>query len=155
MNRAITRYTPSSDIFRDRFDRIFQQMLSQSFGPNLSATAPGEEEVSNRLWMPAVDISETADALTVKAELPGIRKEDVRITVEDHVLTLSGERKFEKDASGEDYHRIERAYGAFARSFTLPANVKTDKVEAAFQDGVLTVKLPKMEEAKPRTIEIR
>jgi HSP20 family protein len=89
------------------------------------------------------------------AELPGMTREDVQITLENNVLSIAGERKFEKDVKGESYHRLERTFGTFARSFTLPANVKTDKVEATFKDGVLTVTLPKVEEAKPRRVEIK
>jgi HSP20 family protein len=147
------RWTPAGDVLRDRFDRLF----SNAFGDFLSPLGPAgaSEEVSTRRWMPAVDIRETGDALTLFAELPGLSREDVHITLENNVLTISGERKFEKDAKGDDYHRIERAYGAFARSFTLPQNVKADKVEASFMDGVLAVTLPKAEEAKPRKVEIK
>ena len=94
-------------------------------------------------------------ALTLSAELPGISREDVQISIENSVLTISGERKFEKDTKEENYHRIERSYGAFSRSFTLPSNVKTDQVAASFKDGVLTIALPKADEAKPRKIEIK
>ena len=101
-----------------------------------------------------MDVAETADALTLYAELPGLSREDVDITLENNVLTVRGERKFEKDVKEESFHRIERAYGAFSRSFTLPTNVKNDGVEATFKDGVLTVRIPKAEEAKSRKIAI-
>jgi HSP20 family protein len=146
---ALIPWTSSPDLFRDRFDRLFSRMLQ-----DLGSTATGEQ-VSTRQWVPAVDIQETADAVVLHAELPGLKREDVNITLENHMLTVSGERKFEKNTRADDFHRIERSYGSFARTFTLPTNVKTDKVEASFQDGVLTVKLPKVEEAKPRKIEIR
>lgn len=148
---ALTPWTATPDVFRDTFDRLFHRMLTQDFG----ALAPAGEEVSNRRWLPAVDIQETDDALVLRAELPGLKREDLHITLENSILTISGERKFEKNAKGESYHRIERSYGAFSRAFTLPAHVKSDKVEATFNDGVLTVKLPKLEEAKARRIEIR
>ena len=148
---ALTHWNPTPDLFRDSFDRLFHRMLGQDF---TSIVGEGES-VSNRRWMPAIDIQETDEALVLHAELPGLKREDVHITLENHTLTLSGERRFEKNAKGESYHRIERAYGGFLRSFTLPAHVKADKVEASFTDGVLTVKLPKQEEAKPRRIEIR
>ena len=102
-----------------------------------------------------VDIRETEDALVLTVELPGLTREDVQITLENNMLTLAGERNFEKESKGETFHRIERSYGAFSRAFTLPANVKTDKVEAVFNDGLLQVTLPKVEESKPRKIEIK
>lgn len=146
---TMTRFTPASDLFRDRFARMFEQTLPELFGP----LATGED-VGSR-WLPAVDIRETPEALEVIAELPGLTKDDVHITLENGVLTLSGERKFEKDVKQENYHRIERAYGRFIRSFTLPSNVAPDRVGAAFENGVLRVSLPKQDEAKPRKIEIR
>ncbi len=106
-------------------------------------------------WLPAVDIRETDDALLVEAELPGIDKKDVNVEVKDGVLTISGERKFEKDVKEENVHRIERSYGRFVRSFSLPTNVDTDKVEATMKDGVLSVRLPKKESAKPKAITVK
>ncbi len=149
MTTTLTRWMPA-DLFRERFDRMLNQSFNEFLAP-LGAT----EDVTNRRWMPAVDIRESDEALTINAELPGLDKNDVHITLENNVLTLAGERKFESEEKDESYHRIERAYGSFSRSFTLPANVKTDKVEAVFKDGVLSVVLPKVEEAKPRKIEIR
>jgi HSP20 family protein len=143
------RWMPTGDPLRDRLDRLF----GQTFGDFLSPQAT--EEVSNRRWMPAVDIRESEDALSLLCELPGLKREDVTITLENNVLTISGERKFERDEKQDDFHRIERAYGSFTRSFTLPSNVKYDKVEATFQDGVLHITLPKLEESKPRKIEIK
>ena len=113
------------------------------------------EEVSNQRFLPAVDIREANDALTLSVELPGLSRENVHIALENSVLTISGERTLEKDVKEESYHRIERAYGSFSRSFTLPSNVATDKVDAVFRDGVLTITLPKSDEAKPRKIEIK
>jgi len=149
MTTTLARWMPA-DLFRERFDRMLNQSFNEFLAP-LGAT----EDVTNRRWMPAVDIRESDEALTLIAELPGLTKNDVHITMENNVLTLSGERKFETEEKEESYHRIERAYGSFSRSFTLPANVKTDKVEALFKDGLLSVTLPKVEEAKPRKIEIR
>jgi HSP20 family protein len=147
MQTAISRWTPA-DFFRPRFDRLFDQAF-----PNVFDT--GREEVSNRGWLPPVDVRETDEALTLFVELPGIKREDVDITVEDRTLTVRGERKFEQDVERENYHRIERAYGTFTRTFTLPANVHSDNVKAAFADGVLTIELPKAEESKPRKIAIK
>lgn len=147
MQTGMTRWTPN-DVFRNRFDRLFNQAFGDVFDR-------GSEEVGNRAWLPAVDVKETDEALTLFVELPGVKREDVDITVEDRTLTVRGERKFEKDAERENYHRIERAYGTFTRTFTLPANVATDSVQASFGDGVLTIALPRAEESKPRKIAIK
>jgi HSP20 family protein len=109
---------------------------------------------ANRAWQPPVDIVETEQAYEVRAELPGIPKEDVHLSLDNNILTLSGERKLEKDVDHGSFHRIERAYGTFSRSFTLPARVSADRVEAKYDNGLLTVVIPKAEEAKPRRIEI-
>lgn len=150
MTTGLIRWNPEADVLRTRVDRLFNQMLGDLWSSPVST-----EEVSTRRWSPAVDIRETDEALILTAELPGLTKEDVQITLENQVLTLSGERKFEKEAKGENFHRIERSYGAFTRAFTLPTHVKTEKVDASFEHGVLTVTLPKMEESKPRRISIR
>jgi len=105
-------------------------------------------------WAPSVDIRETDDALLVEAELPGVDKKDVHLEVKDGVLTLSGERRYEKDVKEANVHRVERAYGRFSRSFSLPRNVDAEKVEATMKDGVLEVRLPKRESAKPKSISI-
>jgi HSP20 family protein len=150
MNATLTRWTPASELLRSPLDRL----LNQSFSDFLAPIA-ASEEVSNRRFMPPVDIRETSEALIIHAELPGLHKDDVVISLENQVLTLSGERSFQKDVKEQNLHRIERSYGTFSRSFMLPTNVQSDKVQAAFQDGVLTITLPKVEEAKPRKIEIR
>jgi HSP20 family protein len=105
-------------------------------------------------WTPAVEMYETGAELMLKAELPGFSIEDVQIELKDNTLTLKGERKRELDVKEDQYHRVERAYGAFQRSFILPALVDTDKAEATLKDGVLELKLPKTEEAKPKRIAI-
>ena len=106
-------------------------------------------------WLPVVDIRETADAIVVHAELPGIDKKDVKVDVKDGVLTISGERKYEKDVKDENVHRIERSYGSFSRSFSLPTHVDINKVEARLEDGVLKVRLPKTETARPKSIDVQ
>ena len=146
---ALMRWTPNSNLYRTPIDRLFNDAFNEFLSPMAT------EEVSNRRFLPAVDIRETADALSLLAELPGLTKDDIQITLENNVLTLSGERKFEKDTKEENYHRMERAYGTFTRSFTLPANVQTDKVDADFKDGVLTISLPKSDQSKPRKIAIK
>jgi len=105
-------------------------------------------------WMPRVDVRETDEALFVHAELPGVDKKDVILEVKDGVLTLSGERRYEKDVKEEHVHRVERMYGQFSRSFNLPRNVDAAKVDAHMKDGVLQVRLPKLESAKPKAIAI-
>lgn len=150
MTTSLTRWTPTGDLFRTRFSRLFDQAFNDMVG-NLE----GSEETARHNWMPPVDIRETEDALFLTAELPGLSKDDVEITIEDHVLSLRGERKLEKDLHKENYHRIERSYGSFSRTFSLPTNVRTDEVNASFRDGVLHVEIPKAEEAKPRKITIK
>lgn len=148
MTTGLIRFNPEADLFRGRMDRLFNQMLSGPWAPVLT------EEVANRGFLPAVDIRETPEQLTLVAELPGLDKNDVQITIENQVLTISGERNFQKETKDETCHRIERSYGSFTRSFTLPTQLKTDKVEAKFDKGVLTVVVPKAEETKPRKVTI-
>lgn len=105
-------------------------------------------------WMPPADLRETADAYIIEAELPGVRRDDVELTYDDGVLTFSGERRFEAEDEEKNYRRIERRYGSFSRSFRLPREVKADEVTAAFEDGLLTITVPKGEDARPRTIKI-
>jgi HSP20 family protein len=126
-------------------DRLFRG----AFSP-----VSGETEVSTRSWAPPVDIYETEDAIVLKAELPGIDPKDVEVRVEDNTLYLKGERKYEKEVNEQNYHRIERSYGSFARSFTLPNSIDAEKVKAEYKDGLLTLTMPKREEAKPKTIKI-
>ena len=106
-------------------------------------------------WAPPVDITEDDKEYLIKTELPEVRKEDVKVTVENGILSISGERKFEKEAKGKKYHRVERAYGNFVRSFGLPDDVDANKVDAKFSDGVLTVHVAKSEAAKPKQVEIK
>lgn len=113
----------------------------------------GEEEVVQSTWTPAVDVKETDSALTLFVELPGISKQGIDISLENRILTVSGERRFDED-DRESYRRVERAYGKFTRSFRVPADVDGHKVSACFQDGVLKLELPKAEAAKPRQIKI-
>ena len=144
---AIVRFEPFRGMTatQNQFDRF----LREAFSP-----AAGEGEVSTRTWAPPVDIYENGDNLVLKAELPGINPDDVEIRVEDNTLYLKGERKFEKEVKEQSYHRVERSYGAFTRTFSLPNSVDADKVTANYKDGVLTLTMPKKEEAKPKTIKI-
>jgi HSP20 family protein len=106
-------------------------------------------------WAPAVDITEDDKSYVIKAELPEVKKEDVHVSVDNGLLTLSGERSFEREEKGRKYHRVERAYGSFARTFTLPENVDPAKVNASYKDGLLTITLAKSREAKPKQIEVK
>ena len=134
--------------------RTFQQRLNRMFGDTgLAAFAP-DESLSLASWAPACDIFETADEIVVKAELPGIKREDVKLTIENNVLTLQGERKFEAETKKENYHRVEQSYGEFSRSFTLPFGIDVKNVTAEFKEGLLRVRLPKREDAKPKAIEV-
>ncbi len=144
---AIVRWEPFRDVMtaQREFDRLFKEGFNPFFG---------EGESSTRTWAPAVDIYETENDIVLKAELPGIDPKDVEVKVEDNTLYLKGERKFEKEVKDESYHRVERSYGSFARSFSLPNSISAEKVKAEFKDGLLTLTLPKREEAKPRTIKI-
>ena len=148
--RTLTRWTPAQDLVRDRFGRLFDEAFSDMLRP----LAQAEGNV-NRTWAPPVDIRESEEHLTLALDLPGLRKEDVNITLENSVLTVSGERRFEADQKNETIHRLERAYGAFTRSFTLGPTVASDGVEANFEDGVLLIKVPKAEASKPRRIAIK
>jgi HSP20 family protein len=114
----------------------------------------GREEITLPEWTPAADITEDDREYLIKAELPEIRKEDVKVTVENGVLTISGERKFEKEEKKKKYHRVERGYGTFMRSFTLPDDAEAGKIKADFKNGLLTLHLPKTEHAKPKQIEV-
>jgi HSP20 family protein len=129
--------------------RDLDRLLRGAFSP-----AFGEGEVSTRTWAPPVDIYENGDNLVLKAELPGLSPEDVEIRVQDNTLYLKGERKFEKEVEEQSYHRVERSYGTFTRTFSLPNSIDADKVAANYKDGVLTLTMPKKEEAKPKTIKI-
>jgi HSP20 family protein len=114
-----------------------------------------EEPLAVAEWSPLVDISEDDKEYLIKAELPEVRKEDVKVTAEDGTLTIMGERKFEKEEKSKKYHRVERAYGSFGRSFSLPADASPGKVSAEFKDGLLTVHMVKDEKAKPQQVEVK
>lgn len=124
--------------------RLFQDTMSRLL-----------DQSAARPWVPPVDIFETENEWVLKADLPEVKMEDVDIQIENGTLTLKGERKFQKDGNGKGYHRVERSYGSFARYFTLPETVDSEKVRAEYAAGVLTVTLPKKEVAKPRTIKVQ
>src|SRR5215203_2018940 len=149
---TMTRWDPFQDL-RSAQDEMAQMspMLAHALGlhgqPQDSGTATA--------WAPALDISERKDAYLVTVELPGVEAEDLEITLEDGLLTIQGERHFAHDSSEQQFHRVERRYGAFRRSITLPAHVMAEGIQASFEDGVLQILVPKMEEATPKRIQVR
>lgn len=145
----ITRW---NDPFRELDS--FRTQMNRLFGEAFPTIRTGEEAPGLAAWAPPVDISETPDQLVFHVELPGFTQEDLKLRAENGVLTLEGERKFEKESEKKAYHRVERAYGRFVRAFSLPVNVDPEKIHATLVDGVLTVELPKREEAKPKSIPI-
>jgi HSP20 family protein len=148
---TMMRWDPFQDL-RSAQDEMAQMnpMLAHALGLHTqqgSATATA--------WAPALDISERKDAYLVTVELPGLKPEDLDITMEDGLLTIQGERQFTSESSEQQFHRVERRYGAFRRSITLPAQVQADHIEATFDNGVLQIVVPKAEEAKPKRIQVR
>ena len=147
---ALTRWNPFKEM------EEAQGRLADLFGFGPSRHGNGEKEtITVPQWAPSVDISEDAAEWLVKADLPEVKKEDVKVTVENGALTITGERRFEKEEKGKKYHRIERSYDNFVRSFSLPEGADSAKVAAEFKDGVLKVHLPKGEGAKPKAIEVK
>lgn len=114
-----------------------------------------EETLGSAGWVPAADVSENDNEFTLQLELPGVTKDDVRITMQDNAITIRGEKKQEKESRKGNAHRVERSYGSFERTFSLPAVVKSEKIEATFSNGILTVTLPKAEEARPKQVEVK
>jgi HSP20 family protein len=147
---TIVRLEPFRDMVavQDRLNRIFDDAVRGS------SRGSDEDSALGGQWAPSVDIFEHEGNLVLRAELPGIEPKDVDVRVENNVLTLRGERKFESEVKREKYHRVERAYGTFSRSFTLPNVVDTEKIKAEYKDGVLQVTLPQREEAKPKQIQV-
>lgn len=141
---SVVRWNPFEEMagFRRLFDQPFEALL-QSGSP---AEMP---------WRPLADVSETKDGFSVKVELPGMKQEDIAVSMEENVLSVKGERKHETETNEEDYSRIERVHGAFERQFTFPATVDMDRIHATYRDGVLEIRLPKKEEAKPKTVKIQ
>jgi HSP20 family protein len=144
----IVRYDPFRDLrsLQDEMNRLFSSTFSRG---------GSDEQMFGGAWTPSVDIYENKDNIVLEAELPGMKSEDVNISIENNILTISGERKFEKKSEGDNFHRVERGYGSFTRSFTLPPTVSSENVTAEFENGVLHLTLAKREEAKPRRIEIK
>jgi HSP20 family protein len=146
---AIVRWEPFRNLvsIQDRMNRIFDEAFR--------GREADEDWALGGSWAPPVDIYEQDGNLVLKAELPGVDPKDVDVRVENNVMTLRGERRFDDEVKRESYHRVERAYGTFSRSFTLPSVVDTGSIKAEYKDGVLRVMMPKREEAKPKQIAIQ
>lgn len=158
-NKPATAMAPKTFREMTGFDpfRQFQERLTRLLGEGSDPFLRGfeGENWSLSTWAPACDIYENDNEIMVKAELPEVKKEDVTVSVENNVLMIHGERKFEENVKKENYHRVERRYGEFTRSFTLPGFADASKINAEFKDGILRVSIPKREEAKPKQIEVK
>jgi HSP20 family protein len=150
---TMMRWDPFQDL-RSAQDEMAQMspMLAQALGLH---TQQGNARAATTAWAPALDISERKDAYLVMVELPGVEPDDLQITMEDGLLTIQGKRQFAQESSEQQFHRVERRYGAFRRSITLPAQVQAEQIEATFDNGVLEIVVPKAEEAKPKRIQVR
>jgi len=132
-----------------------QERINRMFDDTIRTLYPTDgEELEKGTWAPAVDIYETNDSFVVSADLPGLNKDEIQIDLKDNTLTLKGEKKFEEKVSKDNYIRVERAYGSFVRSFTLPQNVDPEKIKAKYKEGILEITIPKKEEAKPKQIKV-
>lgn len=153
---ALTRWEPFKTLW-DPFKELedMEKRLSTVLGRPFLRREGEKEPITVAQWSPLVDITEDEKEYLIKVELPEIKKEEVKISVQDDVLSISGERKYEREEKGKKYHRVERAYGSFLRSFTLPEDAEGAKVNAEYKDGVLKVNLPKSEKAKPKAIEVK
>ncbi len=143
---TVVRWKPWQEVnsLQREMNRMFDSFFQDS-----------DESSSTSAWYPSVDIKETSDVIDVYAELPGMTKKDIKISIRDNVLQISGEKQRDEHEEEANYHRLERIYGTFSRSFTLPAKVQVDKVNASFNEGVLHLRIPKADEEKPRLIEIK
>lgn len=149
---SITRWDPFRELedMSDRLNRVFSRSSLARTGAESSRDALTVFD-----WAPSVDIVETNEEFLIKAELPEVKREDVKVSVDGGVLRIEGERKQEKEEKGKKYHRTERSYGSFLRTFSLPDNIDEGKIRADFKDGVLNVRLQKAEKAKPKAIEVK
>lgn len=146
----LARWDPFRDMEEmfDRYSRSLNLPMRMRHGHDLPLVEGGN-------WLPRVDVSETEKQYQITAEIPGIKKEDVKISIEDHVLTVRGERKEEKEEKGRKFHRVERYFGTFSRSFDLPQDIDEDHIDATFKDGLLTLEIPKKEMEKTKSIEVQ
>lgn len=151
MRTMMTPWEQAGDLatLSQRMDRLFDELMGRRLRRS------GDENAIRGTWSPAVNILEKQDAIHIQADLPGLKAEDVEVTVDNGMLTIRGERRFEETSEGETYHRVERAYGIFERTFSLPNSVDTGKIEAKFANGEMDVILPKREESKPRSVKVK
>lgn len=143
-DKYMSKWEPFRDMLslRADMDRLFSSLFGGGYG---------ERE---GLWAPVVDIEEDNDTILVKAEIPGMKKEDIKVSVQSNILTITGERKHESETKNKTFHRVERSYGKFSRMITLPTDVDSDKVKATYKDGILNITLPKPEAVKPKHIDV-
>ncbi len=152
---SLVRWSPAQDLAAFPSDVLnIQREINRMFN-SFFRRETEDESLATTAWNPAVDIAEHDDEYVVRVELPGVAKDDVKVVIQENMLAIRGEKKQEKDTKGSNYHRVERSYGTFQRSFSLPSNVKGDKIDASFKDGVLNIVLPKAEEAKRKEVEVR
>lgn len=146
---TLIRWNPLKEVpvLQNRINRLFEDFFPDTF-------MEGTKDMAG-VWNPVVDIYDTQDTTVIKADLPGLKKEDITINIEGDVLTLTGERNHDEEVKKENYYRRERAYGLFKREFTLPSTVDHEKIKADFKDGVLKIEIPKPEEKKPKTITVQ
>jgi HSP20 family protein len=149
--RSLIRWQPLNDLstWNRGMDRLFNEFMGRSLHQMADETS------ASGSWSPAVNILEKHEGIVITADLPGLRSEDVDVTVDNGVLTIRGQRNFEEASEGETYHRVERWYGSFERSFSIPNSVDPSKIEARFVNGEMTVTLPKREESKPRSVKVK
>jgi HSP20 family protein len=152
---AIVRWNPARELATFPTDILSMQREINRMFDDFFRSDRDESSLLAPAWKPAVDIVEEDDAYVAKVELPGVSKDDVKITMQDSLLTIRGEKKEEKKTKQGGAHRVERYYGSFQRSFSLPTSVKNDKIEAEYKDGILTINMPKAEDAKPKQIEVK
>jgi HSP20 family protein len=150
MNHQLARWNPLREL------EDFQNRILSAFNPASSRRGSnGQESLTMAEWTPVVDIAENDEHYVITAELPDVKKEDVKVTMQNNILTITGERKFEEEERNKKWHRVERSYGSFARSFALPDDGNAAKVNAEFKDGMLTVRVAKSEVARPKEIEVK
>lgn len=149
---ALVKFNPVRDLLN--FEREVSRIIN-NFERSFDSDNSLPQEFENAIWSPLSDISEDKDNFKIRLDLPGMKKEDVKINMENNMLSISGERKQEKESDNSKYHRVERVYGKFYRSFTLPESIEHEKIDAEFKDGQLTITVPKSEKAKPKQLEIK
>ena len=144
---AIIRYSPYREFssLQEEMNRLFDSFTKGS----------DKQSITEGAWVPSVDIYETKDEIVIDAEIPGVTQKDINVTVTDNILTIKGEKKGQKEIKEENFHRVERLYGVFVRSFTLPAGVRSEEIKATFKDGVLKIALPKKEADKGKQIQVK